>query len=363
MNEFYVEPEDVYCDQVNENLKHFLKYFVEEFEEKLALYSLELNGKLKKAGKSAKHINNALVGLIGFVSGKIPMVGGVVKSVSTDLIADEINKIGEEYHLKKVINLSGLVDSSQEVSDHFRDMIIKSGIDVFQSFELQFMRVTPRSALRLLARDAVDRAINYMEGKEQFDEGLIAKGVVLGKSKGFSFRGKSITSGFKIKYRYNNEEKSLIIKKNWNTTELYSKVGIVIISENKDGTGYYRRKDQKSNTGEYGYRRLLKSENWDELKKEYEDDSITGVNKQQFTNYNYITSTNLSEDLENDSKMLSESISEIASEFISLKDENLMEKRIKERLGEIQANTIHEIRELKKLIIKLGNYLSNNIKR
>ncbi|WP_339045626.1 hypothetical protein [Candidatus Mesenet endosymbiont of Agriotes lineatus] len=70
MNEFDVDLKDTYSDQVNENLKYFLKYFVEEFEEKLALYSLELNGKIKKAGKSAKLANNALGGLIGFASWK-----------------------------------------------------------------------------------------------------------------------------------------------------------------------------------------------------------------------------------------------------------------------------------------------------
>ncbi|WP_339045627.1 hypothetical protein [Candidatus Mesenet endosymbiont of Agriotes lineatus] len=214
--------------------------------------------------------------------GKIPMVGGVVKSVSTDLITNEINKIGKNYHLRKVTDLSKLVDFSQEGSADFRRMLVNAGFDLFQSFETQLMMVTSRIGLRQLAKDAVDRTINYMKSKSEFEEKFITKGVILGKFKGFSFRGKSITSGFKIKYKYNNEEKGLIIKKNWNTIELYSKVGIVIVSENKDETGYYRRKDQKlSNTGEYGYRRLFKSENWDELKKEYEDNSITDANKQQ----------------------------------------------------------------------------------
>lgn len=88
---------------------------------------------------------------------------------ASKIVADSIgSKIGEGRHKAKAASLSELVYNFKngENKPEVREILVKAGFDIFQSFELQFMRATVKNegetrAMMKLARDAVYRVIKY----------------------------------------------------------------------------------------------------------------------------------------------------------------------------------------------------------
>lgn len=325
---------DTDFDKVNRRLEEFVGYFVKEFEVKLYAYHMILEGEVKKSGKFSdtfsgkigQGVGGAVGGLVGLLLGS-PVSGAKLGAKAGEEGGKKLgSKIGDKQHKKKITNLLGLVDLSQKDKANFRIGLVEAGFDVFQSFEMQFMRVTtdqgPKKAIQQLAKDATNRAINYIEKKGA----SITEGVIFGKSKreGVS----SISPGFEIKYEY------LSNKKIWSTTNLYDKVGILVTQKNKP---FYHKKKSGSDTGKYGYRRLLISENWDKLKGDYEPDNIVESKSMQFTDYSYIL----------DQKALEQKVKSILWK-INSNDKDLEEDRIKKILEEVRDSVIEEVNALKR---------------
>ncbi|WP_265016978.1 ankyrin repeat domain-containing protein [Wolbachia endosymbiont (group B) of Endotricha flammealis] len=341
--------------EVNDRLEEFVNYFVKEFEAKLHAYHMVLEGEVKKAGKfsdtfsgkTGKGIGGAIGGGLGLLL--TPFVGPAALRVGVTggaALGEEGakalgNKLGESYHRNKVINFPSLIYYSQKKENKadVRKILIEAGFDIFQSFEMQFMRVTTdqghEGAMRKLAEDATNRAISYLEKKK---EGLITEGVILGESKIEPVLGVPIptsrikTPGFEINYEYKSSSEK------WYTASLYEKVGLVMEEKTSRRTSsYHERKDGKSRAEKYGYRRLFISESWDKLKEKYKPASIVGSKSGQFTDYQYVLSSNNLKQQSND-----------ILEKINLDDKDLGEERIKKILEEARGNIIEVVNVLKR---------------
>ncbi|KAG8236294.1 hypothetical protein J437_LFUL016074 [Ladona fulva] len=331
--------------EVNGKLEEFVMYFVKEFEAKLHAYHLILEGETKKAGKFSdsfsekvgQAVGGATGGLAGLILGS-PVAGARAGGTAGKGIARNVGSIiGNKEHTKKVTKLLDLIDLSQKDKTSFRDMLVKAGIDIFQSFEMQFMRVTtdqgPKKAMQLLAKDATNRAVNYYT---QNKGALITESVVLGKSKIEPVMGVPVatskikTPGFEIKYIYKSAEEK------WYTASIYEKVGFVIEGRtSREINNYYEKKDGKSRSDKYGFRRLFTSEKWDKLKDKYRTSNV--VKSGQFVDYQYILN---SKELEEKSKVILEKI--------NLDDEALTEERLMKIVEEVKEDIIDEISNLKR---------------
>ncbi|WP_341817579.1 ankyrin repeat domain-containing protein [Wolbachia endosymbiont (group A) of Pherbina coryleti] len=333
-------------DKVNSNLEEFVKYFVKEFEAKLHAYHMILEGEVKKAGKFSdtfsRKVGKGTGGVIGGGFGLllVPFMGSAALRAGVTggaALGEGVGgalggKLGEEHHRKKVISLSELVYYSKKNKANVRRMLVEAGFDIFQSFEMQFMRVTTdqghEGAMRKLAEDATNRAISYYMQKE---DALITEGVVLGESKIEPVLGvpiatsKTKTPGFKVNYKYKSSEKE------WVTASLYEKVGLVL---EKKSPSYYEKKDGKSRTDKYGYRRLFTSEDWNKLENECRLSDV--VKSGQFTDYQYILN------LENLKSKVTNILEKINSD-----DKDLTEERVRKVLEEVKDDIIKEINTLK----------------
>ena len=154
-----------------------------------------------------------------------------------------------------------------------------------------------KHAMKLLAEDAVNRAINYFEERETKPENgkiSISEAVLLGESKRRS--SFSLSSGFEIIYENGS------YREKWNTADLYEKIGVVLGAERSETyPEYYKKKgpESESRPSKYGYRRILKSENWENLKKYYKSETFDGLSDHiKFTDnipnygYSYILNSN-----------------------------------------------------------------------
>jgi hypothetical protein len=322
-------------DNVNNRLREFVQYFVKVFEAKFYFYNLILEGEVKKAGKlfdAISKIGDGSVGMLISVLGAISTeasIGVQAVKVLNDTIGGEL---GSKRYKKDVIKLSNLIIQSRYHEAGFRKELVEAGVDIFQSFEMQFMRVTCengtfRGAMQLLAIDATNRAIDYMKGRKYAEHdslsSLLTEGVLQGHSK-----IESIT----IDYKYNE------YNKHWKTADLFKKAGLVIEGKTASVvTRYYKKKDAKKETVEYGYRRPFSTEKWDGLEEQYQiEDNI--INCAQFTDYPYKLAVT-SENLEQQSKGLLENINQ--------NDEKLGEERIKEMIKETKEDLLEEIKDLK----------------
>jgi hypothetical protein len=182
-------PDLIHSNNVRARLDDFVTYFVKEFEAKLHFFHLILEKEAKpKTGKLA----DTFSGIIGQVA--FGAIGVFIGLPVFDKVGYKVGdkgggKIGRNYYKEKVINLQKLIESSQkDQKANFRRELVKAGFDIFQSFEMQFTRVTtnqsPKDAMHVLAIDATNRAINYFIAKnDDCTAKAIAEGAILGASK------------------------------------------------------------------------------------------------------------------------------------------------------------------------------------
>nr|AZI94745.1 OdiLe1 [Liposcelis sp. PH-2016] len=300
------------------NHEKFINYFVEEFETKLLVYHLILEGKIENPGKYSNTLSGirgqrtrAAAGESVGLSLGMPGEGAKLGAAGGKAVAEKVGRAkGNEYQRKTAIKLKVLVDRSQNNKAQFRQELVKDGSDIFQSYEMQFMKVTtdqgPEKAMQLLAKDATNRSISYYAEKGYVEGKNVIESIVLGKSKIEPDSGIAIpcwkTRGYKVDTIDSPTKK-------WSTASLYEKVGLV------REEAYYEKIDGKSRVDKYGHRRLLKSEDWNKLKDIYKPSQI----ESPFKTYHYIFT---SQDLEHQQKNILESI--------NFKDKDLMEERIRE---------------------------------
>lgn len=290
----------------NKRLEAFVGYFVKEFEARLIAYCMIAEEEIKKT----EEVWQAL-------------------SATTTCGFEKLFLLNEKDDVNKPQNILYASNLNIHAKDRivtFRQRLVEAGVDIFQSFEMQFMRVTvgqgdkgPTRAMHKLARDAVDRVMNYIKehGGILIENGniLIAESILFGQSKekvigteASHVSERVRAPGFKINYTYQSNQ---IV---WETASLFEKTGLVRESTHSLFPHTYdKSKNNQSDTSKYGYRRLFALENLYNLGKGYEEDSVEG-NKTQFTNYTYLispeklkeTSITILDDLNREYKKLSD---------------------------------------------------------
>ncbi|XP_058834906.1 uncharacterized protein LOC131692069 [Topomyia yanbarensis] len=319
--------------KVHARLGEFVDHFVGEFENKLRTYNMIVEGEVIKTGKFSdtfserigQEIGKAAGGLLGLLVG-LPAAGAQLGVQVGRVGAKKLgSELGRKHHQEKVSNLLDLIELSQNNAAALRKQLVEAGYDIFQSFEMQFTRVTTelgaKPAVQLLAKDAVNRAIDCMANRRHSP---ISEGIILGRSKRVAVS--SISSGFQIKYEHHTT------KMVWNTAKLYEKVGLLVTQKD------LYKKTTGGNTGKYGYRRLLMTENFDKLKVNYELDNAVDSKSAQFTDYNYIL----------DRKDFSQVVENIL-EKINQKSVEKREQELKETIDEVKNDLLEGVNYLKNL--------------
>ncbi|XP_077302806.1 uncharacterized protein LOC143923146 [Arctopsyche grandis] len=254
----------------NDRLHFFVKCFVNELEATLTYHYKILFGELKKVGEIEKVLGNVLGSGMKFLG-----VSGL-----DNLLKKVLSMPFEEYYKTKSYKYFEIVYNFHKYKSQGRSLFVRIAIEVFQSFELQFMEVTGErtyhEAMKNLATDAAQRFLNYTKADGESSSAsedlpakrLEAQNVVFGKSKEEFFD--------KLKI----EKRTLQIKsKNipclkrkkpgfeflrgneiWNTASLYEKSGIV--KNDRDGIKLYARKQSKYD--KYSFRRPFNEESWEQ---------------------------------------------------------------------------------------------------
>ncbi|XP_058834904.1 uncharacterized protein LOC131692068 [Topomyia yanbarensis] len=324
--------------QVHTRLGEFAEYFVGMMEDKLGAYSMLVQGEVTKHGKWSDTLSEQIGqgvgkvagGLLGLLIGSLASganIGGQVGKAGGKKLG---GKLGEKYHQKKVNNLLDLIEFFKKHPAELRKELVEAGFDIFQSFEMQFMRVTtelgPSKAVQLLAKDAVNRAIDHMANRKGAS---LVEGVLLGSSKREDVC--SITSGFQIKYEH------YLNSRIWNTANLYDKVGLLVT---QNGKTIFYKKTSEGDTGKYGYRRLLMNECFNNLKYKYERDNIAESKSVQFTGYNYIL------EREDFLKAVAKILGEINRKN---KDPEMRKEEIINVIEEVKKDLLENVSDLKKI--------------
>lgn len=125
------------------------------------------------------------------VGGEATKVGAAIGLSLLEEIVSGLSSYKNREKLKKLIYILGVYQEDKEKSQSkVRKYLIEAGVAIFQSFEIQFMKVTAHNsweyAMLKLARDAADRMVNYYRKNalagEFFIPSIITKAIILGKS-------------------------------------------------------------------------------------------------------------------------------------------------------------------------------------
>ncbi|KAJ8924468.1 hypothetical protein NQ315_007265 [Exocentrus adspersus] len=233
-----------------DRLKHFSYYLVENVE-----LNLNFCLNLLEERDVPRPPNSVYIRAISKFLSAVPKVGS---GLGGALAESELYIFGK-VDKKNSRTLADLVYHFSDHKEEVRNVLIQSAVDIFYSFENQFMKLScegrPKRAMQKLAKDAADRIFNYfLETKQQRDVTRIevTKGVLFGDSKRNKVgikEGKTVTT----------EENS------WKTSKMYAKTGIVLVEEKA-----FYKKEGVSNTEKYGHRRLLPWETAEEVKADWQ---------------------------------------------------------------------------------------------
>ncbi|WP_143688847.1 tetratricopeptide repeat protein [Wolbachia endosymbiont of Laodelphax striatellus] len=251
--------------EVHEKLRKFVEDFVFIYERSLSEYYERLESQKGKPGKWADFANLIMRTGKGGTEGMEITKIKASSLVGINVLQLAISGIGIKHNraeLKKLIDQLYIFKTNPI---KVREELVKSGIEIFQSFESQFVQVKAdgswQRAMTKLAEDAVSRVIDYYREntEEEFQANSITKGIILGKSKKYK---QTFTNFPHIKPGHTLESKN-----SWNTAELFDKAGLVTIKRDGSADKYYERIDGKSDTSKYGYRLLFKWEVEKKIKK------------------------------------------------------------------------------------------------
>ncbi|MEN9447626.1 MAG: hypothetical protein RJA25_916 [Bacteroidota bacterium] len=180
-------------------LEKFVKQFVLISETALSTYYKNLVENIPKQGKWAELVTQIIRtttsgGLIavGAVGGEPAKVGTAIGLSLLEEIVSGLSGYKNREKLKKLIYILEIYQEDKEKSQSkVRKCLIEAGVAIFQSFEIQFMKVTAHNSWEFpmlkLARDATDRMVNYYRKNtlagEFFIPSIITKAIILGKSR------------------------------------------------------------------------------------------------------------------------------------------------------------------------------------
>lgn len=195
--------------EVDQRLERFVANFVSIFEASLSAYYESLVEQIPKKGKWA-----SLAGrVIDIAKGGVEAPGAITRApgmaavqaaeqaggkvaIASGLafLGEVVSAIGtfqNRVELKKLIKILEIFQKDRDESrGEVRKNLVEAGVDIFRSFEIQFMAVKANKswerAMLKLARDAAARVIYFYKKnpEEKFPAASsITKGVILGQSK------------------------------------------------------------------------------------------------------------------------------------------------------------------------------------
>ncbi|WP_264337581.1 tetratricopeptide repeat protein [Wolbachia endosymbiont (group B) of Dolichovespula media] len=334
-------------EEVHEKLRKFVEDFVFIYERSLSEYYKRLENQRGKQGKWADFVNMIIyIGKGGTEQGEAE--SKVIPLIGINILRATISSIGSSYNRAELKKLIDQLYIFKKDPIKVREELVKSGIEIFQSFESQFIQVTAegswRRAMTKLAEDAVNRVVDYYRKntEKELCASSITEGIIFGESKRYK---QTYTGVPHIKLGHTLESKN-----SWNTAEIFDKAGLVTIKSDGRADKYYRRIDGKSDTSKYGYRLLLKWELENKIKKFMKEYSEENPPREE---YRYV--------LKSDGKTNEEWEDELLNE-INKQDPKLVEERLLSKFkGEMEQEAEKNFNELEDYIGKNFNELSGYI--
>ncbi|WP_410543514.1 tetratricopeptide repeat protein [Wolbachia endosymbiont of Aedes albopictus] len=331
-------------EEVHEKLRKFVEDFVFIYERSLSEYYERLENQRGKQGKWADFVNMIIyTGKGGTEQGEAE--SKVIPLIGINILRATISSIGSSYNRAKLKKLIDQLYIFKKDPIKVREELVKSGVEIFQSFESQFIQVTAEGswqrAMTKLAEDAVSRVVDYYRKntEEEFHANSITKGIIFGESK----RYKQTSTGVPhIKLGHTLESKN-----SWNTAELFDQAGLVTIKRDGSADKYYRRIDGKSDTSKYGYRLLFKWELESKIKKFAREYIKENPSREE---YRYILKLD-------EGKWKDELLDELNKQGPKLVEERLLSKF----KGEMEQEAEKNFNELEDYIGKNFNELSGYI--
>ncbi|WP_353281453.1 tetratricopeptide repeat protein [Wolbachia endosymbiont (group B) of Horisme vitalbata] len=333
-------------EEVHEKLRKFVEGFVFIYERSLSEYYERLENQRGKQGKWADFVNMIIyIGKGGTEQGEAE--SKVIPLIGINILRATISSIGSSYNRAELKKLIDQLYIFKKDPIKVREELVKSGIEIFQSFESQFIQVTAEGswqrAMTKLAEDAVSRVVDYYRKntEKELCASSITEGIIFGESKRYK---QTYTGVPHIKLGHTLESKN---SNSWSTAELFDKAGLVTIKSDGSADKYYRRIDGKSDTSKYGYRLLFKWELESKIKKFAREYIEENPSREE---YRYILKLD-------EGKWKDELLDELNKQDPKLVEERLLRKF----KGEMEQEAEKNFNELEDYIGKNFNELSGYI--
>ncbi len=237
---------------VDDRLNHFVNSFIDMLQKKVAAYHVIARGEPLTVDTLKQELKTCCIGM----SVGLCVSLGEIKSILPAVIPAIRNNVGHPTFEKKAKRITRAFANRDFVALY--PLLIDSALEVFTSYEAQFMQITDEGgdvlAIEKLAEDAVSRFFNYIQEEKNFLDisvEFITKGIILGESERYvvsSISGGFIKFGLPLKDYYGN---------NIYTADLFENVGLSFTIN-----GIERRYDKiiPDQIEQYGYRLAL---NWE----------------------------------------------------------------------------------------------------
>jgi NB-ARC domain len=271
-------------EKVKEQFEFFVIKFLQNFVKRLGAHAVMAKGERLTADTLKAELKlgatGALLGAVVFQN-----IGGTIPSLVASL-----RSISSKYYTNKKMSQKITKYFSELKSGDLSKFLIEAAVEIFQSYEQQFMQITDKAGIKIaiekLAEDAAGRSLNYIDEKltpttSIISSELIAFGILSGKSE--TFFDPSLK---KVRVRISGSRIQNAEGNSFSTASLFEKVGLVIKDKNNSPDMFYKKAVPHS--ARYGYRRLLSWEKDSEgqLKAIYQANYIP-ENQAALTTYEY----------------------------------------------------------------------------
>lgn len=262
------------AEKTRELYEFFVKKFLQDFVKRLGIHAVIAKGErlTPEALKTELRVGTtgALFGLTiaQNIAGSIPSLVASLRIISS------------KYYVNKKVSQKITKIFSELKTGELSGFLTEAAIEIFQSYEQQFMQITDKAghkiAIEKLAEDAAGRVLNYIDEKvtsaTPISSELIGFGILFGKSE--TFFDPSLK---KVRVRVTGSRIQDAEGNSFSTSSLYERVGLVVKVKDTSPDKFYK-KDAPQST-RYGYRRLLSWEKDSEgqLKEIYQANYIPEI--------------------------------------------------------------------------------------
>ncbi|MES2142328.1 MAG: NB-ARC domain-containing protein [Pseudomonadota bacterium] len=237
-------------EKVKEKQDLFVKFFIQAFATRLGTYNLIAKGDRLTTEALKTELKTGFVGALWGVTIMQNLVGSIPSVVAS------LRNVSAKYFTPKK-KAQKLTKAFSEIkSSDLSEFLAEAAIEIFQSYEQQFMRISDKAghhtALDKLADDAAGRTLNYLDENltptTAISSEIIAFGILWGKSE--IYFDPSLK---KTRLRFTGNHIQDEEGHSFSTASLFEKVGVIIKSKSPD-TFYKKNIPQSTH---YGYRRPL----------------------------------------------------------------------------------------------------------